>query len=127
MKLMKRMAWMLFMVLAVAAAGSTSSVGSQQSTPEIMRRKLDASQRLLGALVLAQFDNIKELSDELDSLSEFQSWFVLPTPEYALHTREFRESAKSMAAAATRKDVGAAFEAYTSMVGTCIKCHDYMD
>jgi hypothetical protein len=121
------MAWILFMVLAVTAAGSTTTASSQRSTPEIMHRKLDASQRLLGALVLAQFDNIKELSDELDSLAEFQSWFVLPTPEYALYTRELRESARSMAAAAMRKDVSAAYEAYTSMVGTCIQCHDYMD
>jgi cytochrome c553 len=127
MKVMKRMAWVLFLVLAVAAAGSTSLVGSQRSTAEIMHRKLDASQRLLGALVLAQYDNIAELGHELDSLAEFQSWFVLPTPEYALYTREFRDAAKSMTAAATRKDVGAAFEAYTSMVGTCIQCHDYMD
>ena len=123
---MKRIAWILFTALAVAAAGSTITVGSQQSTPEIMQRKLYESQELLSALVLAQFDDIKRHADQLDSLAEFQSWFVLPTPEYARHSREFREAAQIIAAAGERKDAATAFDAYVSLVGTCIACHDYI-
>ena len=123
---MKRLAWILFAAFAVAAAGSTTTVGSQQSTPEIMHRKLDASQQLLGALVLAQFDSVTELSNQLDSLSEFQNWFVLPTPEYAQYTRGFRQAAQTMAAAGTNRDIRAAYDAYTSMVGTCLQCHQYV-
>lgn len=123
---MKRMAWILFTVFAVAAAGSTTTVGSQRSTPEIMQRKLYESQQLLGALVLGQFDDIERHANQLDSLSEYQSWFVLPTPEYARHTREFREAAQIIAGAGASNDVAAAFDAYISLIGTCIQCHDYI-
>jgi len=126
MNVMKKATWVLSLALAIAASGSATVASPQRSTLEIMQRKLDASQQLLRALVLAQFDNIRELSAELDSLAEYQSWFVLPTPEYAQYTREFREAAKTMEAAGTSRDISTAYEAYTSMVGTCLQCHDYM-
>lgn len=124
--LMKRITWTLFLVFTMGAAGSTTTASSQRSTVEIMQRKLDASQQLLGALVTAQFDDIKALSDELDALAEFQSWFVLPTPEYAQYTREFRASAQVISAAGSRRDISGVYEGYTSMVGTCLQCHDYI-
>lgn len=126
MNWMKRTAWVSCLLFMVAPIGSATIASSQRSTPEIMQRKLDVSQQLLGALVQAQFDNITELSNELDSLAEFQSWFVLPTPEYAQYSREFREAAQRMSAAGTRREISSAYEAYTSMVGTCLQCHDYM-
>ena len=126
MNWMKRTVWISCLVVAVAAAGSTTTDGSQRSTPEIMQQKLIKSQQLLRALILADFDTIKELSDELDSLSEYQSWFVLPTPEYAQYTREFRQEAQAMALAGANRDLGTAYGAYTSMLGTCLQCHNYM-
>jgi len=123
---MKRMVWILVAAGAAVVTAGGAPAGLQQSTPEIMQRKLDKTQQLLRALVLAEFEGIETGGSELDSLAEFQSWFVLPTPEYARHTEEFREAAQGVARAGHERDIAAATEAYTSVVRKCVQCHEYM-
>jgi len=123
---MRRMVWILIAAGTVVVTAGNGPASLQQSTPEIMQRKLDKTQQLLRALVLAEFEGIETGGSELDSLAEFQSWFVLPTPEYARHSEEFREAAQSVARAGNERDMGAATEAYISLVEKCVQCHEYM-
>jgi cytochrome c553 len=103
-----------------------SQVGAQTSTREIMRQKLEHAEHLLQALVLAEFEEIVKYGTELDRLAELQSWYVLPTPEYAEHSKEFRASAQAAALAGKNRNLEAAADAYASMIRRCVGCHEYM-
>jgi cytochrome c553 len=91
-----------------------------------MQEKLVEAHQLLRALALGEFDGIEEHGNKLDSLAEFQRWFVLPTAEYAQHSGEFRKAAQAVAAAGKKKDLDAATDGYVSMVRKCVQCHEYM-
>lgn len=84
--------------------------GQPQSTPEIMAKKTDLTQQPLAAAVLEDFESIAEDGTELDYLAEFQSWFVLPTPEYAQHSKEFRAAVENIVAAGQERDSEAALK-----------------
>jgi hypothetical protein len=91
-----------------------------------MQQKLDEAQQLLRSVVLEEFDEIEEHANKLHSLAEFQRWFVLPTPEYAQHSREFREAARAVGEAGKNEELDVATDAYTTMVRKCVQCHEYM-
>jgi len=103
-----------------------SQVGAPTSTREIMRQKLEHAEHLLQALVRAEFEEIEKYATELDRLAELQSWYVLATPEYEEHSREFRAAAQAAALAGKSRDLEAAADAYTSMIQRCVGCHEYM-
>jgi hypothetical protein len=123
---MKSVLLILFAIGSFAAGADAVCGVSQKSTPEIMREKLDEVQQLLRAIVLGEFDGTEEHAKRLDSLAEFQRWFVLPTEEYAQHSREFRKAAEAVAAAGKKEDLGAATDGFISMVRKCVQCHEYM-
>jgi hypothetical protein len=103
-----------------------SQVGAQTSTREIMREKLEQAEHLLQALVLSEFEEIETYATELDRLAELQSWYVLPTPEYDEHSKEFRAAAQAAALAGKNRNLEAAADAYTSMIRRCVGCHEYL-
>jgi hypothetical protein len=91
-----------------------------------MHRKLQHTEHLLQALVFAEFAEIEKYGTELDRLAEQQMWFVLPTPEYAEFSQEFRAGAQAAALAGESGNLEAAAEAYGSMIRQCVGCHEYM-
>jgi hypothetical protein len=100
--------------------------GQQTSTREIMREKLEQAEHLLPALVLGEFEEIDKYATELERLAELQSWYVLPTPEYDEHSRAFRAAARAAALAGKNRNLEAAADAYASMIGRCVGCHEYL-
>ena len=126
MSRMSRTMLFFFAVGSAAWAADVARARPQQSTAGIMQQKMVEAQQLLEALVLKEFAKIEEHSTELYTLAEFQSWFVLPTPEYAQHSREFREAAQGVAEAGKKGQVEMATEAYMSLVRQCVQCHEYM-
>lgn len=123
MKVVRLAAMLAALSLVTITVGLLSG---QTSTPEIMRQKMDRAEKLLRSLVLAEFEGIEEHARELDRLAELQSWYVLPTPEYADHSKKFREAAQAAADAGKAKRVDESFEAYSAAIRECVDCHEYM-
>ena len=73
-----------------------------------------------------EFDGVADHANELHRLAELQSWYVLPTSEYAEHSKKFREAVQAVAAAGRSRDLDPSFEAYSSAVRQCVQCHEYM-
>ena len=119
-------AWFVATSSIGVATGMAQDDQEATSTQEIMREKLDHAQQLLSAIVLRDVDTVEEKSLRLHYLSEFQSWYVLPTAEYARHSEEFRAAAQDVAAAGRGKDAEASSDAYSSMVKKCVQCHGDM-
>jgi cytochrome c553 len=122
--------WTLVMAtLLIGFSPGLSHVQDEQqatSTPEIMQEKLDRAQILLEAVVLRDYPTVIEQAERLRYLSEFQSWFVLPTPEYAQHSEEFRAAAKAAVEAGTDENAEGVSASYFAMVDECVQCHEYL-
>ena len=62
----------------------------------------------------------------LACLTRYESWFALPTSEYARESREFREAALEVADAGAKKDLDIASDAFAAMFKKCVQCHRYV-
>src|SRR5215475_4536023 len=93
---------------------------------KLMQKKLTHSQKLLEGIVLSDFDKIAENAQELIMISKAVEWRVLKTPQYEMHSNEFRRSAESVAQAAKNKNVEAATLAYMDMTMVCVRCHKHV-
>jgi len=51
---------------------------------------------------------------------------VINTPEYLMHSREFRRAAERMRDAAKQKNLDAAALAYMQMTLKCVECHKHV-
>jgi hypothetical protein len=93
---------------------------------ELMKRKLESSQKVLEGVVVNDFDKIRKNADELISISKQAEWKVLKTPEYELFSNEFRRNAGDLVQKAKEKNLDGAALAYVDLTLTCVKCHKYV-
>jgi len=109
-------------------AGVLATVSTAKDTPtaEVMRAKLDHSQRLLRGLAVQDFDGLAADSRRLAELGRAGGWYVLQMPEYDLFLTEFRRSAERLAKAAGEKNIDGATLAYNQMTVSCVACHKYI-
>jgi hypothetical protein len=119
--------WILA-VLAVAAL--VPALPGDDKKPaglaDLMQRKLKYSQKALEGIALNDYDKIAESATELIAVSQAADWKVLKSPEYQLHSNDFRRSAESMRRMANAKNVDGAALAYVDMTLTCVKCHKHV-
>jgi cytochrome c556 len=102
--------------------------GSAQLTrlDELMRQKLEHSQGLLEAVVLADHVTAERLANELIRLSDVSIWSPLQTPEYLHYAADFREAAKVLIAEAGARNIDGVSLAYMEMTLTCVQCHKHV-
>ncbi|MCS7014713.1 MAG: hypothetical protein NZM42_01175 [Gemmatales bacterium] len=93
---------------------------------QLMKRKMEAAQKILEGLALAQFDTVITNAEALIFISRQASFRVLPTPEYELHSNEFRRVAGEIANKAREKNLDGATLQYMDMTLTCVKCHKHV-
>jgi hypothetical protein len=92
----------------------------------IMQRKLIHAQRVLEGIALGDFDKIGDHAKELMDLSKRAEFGVLKTPQYVLHTNEFRRAVEDMQKGVKTKNLDAAALAYVDMTMSCVKCHKHV-
>jgi cytochrome c556 len=119
------------LVATLALLGPTVALAQEPppvrlSRAEVMKQKLDASQKLLQALALENYEQIGANSQRLSLLTLESSWHVLQTPEYRRESEEFRRAADSITAAARDKNVDGATLAYVQATMKCVHCHKYL-
>ena len=93
---------------------------------ELMQRKLAASQKVLEGIALNDFDKIGKQADELIAVSKQTEWRVLKTPQFELHSNDFRRIADNLAKNAKDKNLDGAALSYVELTLTCVKCHKYV-
>ncbi len=125
---MKKLA--LFMaMLALAVVFAIPSRGISQpptGVEKLMVQKLKHSQHVLKGLCIEDFEMIADNAEELAAISKATTWNVFQTPEYAIHSAEFRRVVKNLAAAAEEKNLDGATLAYVAMTVKCVNCHKYV-
>ena len=96
------------------------------SPKPFMQRKLVHAQKVLEAIALEDYRGIEHHAQQLSLLSQAATWNVINTPEYLMHSREFRRAAERMRDAAKQKNLDAAALAYMQMTLKCVECHKHV-
>jgi len=92
----------------------------------LMRKKLEHSQKILEGIALNDFDKIARNGEDLIQLSKQAEFMVLKTPQYEVHSNDFRRNAETLVQAAKAKNGDAATLAYMDLTLSCVKCHKHV-
>lgn len=114
----------LAMVLALPV--DAGNVEVQDKVREVMMKKLQHAQKVLEGIALNDFERIVKNGDDLIDLSKQAEWRALKTPQYELHSNEFRRSAETLVKAAREKNLDGATLAYVELTMNCVRCHKYV-
>lgn len=110
--------------------GIASLAASQQpvklSRAELMKQKLQASEKILEGLALEDYDAILQQSQRISLLTLEESWNVLQTVDYRRESEEFRRAVDAVSTAAKQKNLDGAALAYMQMTLNCVRCHKYL-
>jgi hypothetical protein len=100
--------------------------GLTKELNDLMRRKLDNSQKILEGIALSDFDTIAKHAEDLIAVSEQAQWQVLETPEYRAHSNNLRRTAAVLIQKSKEKNVDGTVLAYLDLTMTCVKCHKHL-
>jgi hypothetical protein len=94
-----------------------------ETSREIMWRKLDLSHNVLDALALDDFEALEAYAEDLEALGAAGFLFILDTDEYRIQAQEFRAAARALRRAAQEENTEAGALAYVDLTLRCIRCH----
>lgn len=104
----------------------TPSSGQLPPLDELMRSKLDHTQRLLEAVVLREHVTVERYASELLLLSDATTWTSLQSDEYMRYAFDFQDSAQELMEAARLGDEDGVALAFSELVLGCGDCHAYV-
>jgi hypothetical protein len=129
---MRTLTYAIVVLLLTVVFPSVTGYGDEQKNEppkrvrDLMRKKLENSQKVLEGIAVNDFKLIAKHAEELIDLSKEAEWKVLKTPQYEIHSNEFRRSAETLIKNAKDKNLDAAALTYMEMTLTCVRCHKYV-
>jgi len=93
---------------------------------EFMRKKLEASNKILEGLALEDTDLIKEGASQLAEMSHTEKWLVSQDPMYKQFSNEFRRNALKLVEAANDRNIDRAALRWMDTTMSCIECHRFV-
>lgn len=117
---------LLSIALLAGVAATIAPNEPKITTREIMKLKLESSQKVLEGIAVENFAAISANAQKLAVLSQAAGWQARQTPEYKQYTAEFRRHAEALQKAARDENVDAASVAYFQLTISCVNCHRHM-
>jgi hypothetical protein len=123
---MNRNIRLLVAVLLISfTAGPTSSAQTAR-TKQIMRAKLDHSQKILEAVVTSDWQLLERESRDMALVVQDPAWTSLVMPEYIRHSEAFLRATNDLTEAAKLRDLESASLGLISLTASCVSCHRYL-
>ena len=121
---MKKHLSILLAVLFVAS-GASVLVRSQThpTTQTLMKAKTGYAHRLLDAVVLEEFEVMKDQAFRLKAVAETADWNVATSPAFVRESEAFIRASDRLLEAAREEDGDAAALAYVDVTLSCVHCH----
>jgi hypothetical protein len=113
-------------VLLVALTAGPSSLAQTARMKQVMRSKLDHSQRILEAVVTSNWQLLDRESREMALVVRDPAWSSLAMPEYVRHSEAFLRATDDLTAAAKLRDLESASLGFISLTTSCVSCHRYL-
>lgn len=120
-----------FLLLAVAVLSLAGWIGiataqTSRATREVMRTKLDHSQKALEGVTAGDFEILLAAAKKLKALGNAQDWPNFDNPEYQEHKANFRRSVNALERGAVEANLDSATLAYVRMTMNCVECHRFV-
>ena len=109
-----------------ALLGLAPSPSQGPALNNVMREKLEHTQKILEAVVTSDWVALEAHSRELERLTDDPRWTVLKYPEYARHSAAFRQAVRDLHTAAAQRDLENTPKAYVAVTLKCVGCHRYL-
>jgi hypothetical protein len=113
-------------VLLITLTAVPSSSAQNARLQQIMRAKLDHSQRILEAVVTSNWTLLDRESRSMATVVRNPDWSVLATPEYVRHSEAFLRATDDLIEAAKLRDLERASLGFISLSASCVNCHRYL-
>jgi len=123
---MNRIKTILAAILLLALPLVNGHGDEPRKVPELMQRKLTASQKILEGVAIGDYKLIARHADELIQISKEAEWKVIKTAQYEVHSSDFRRTAEELIKNAKDKNLDAAALTYVDLTLGCVKCHKYV-
>lgn len=91
-----------------------------------MRKKLDASSKILEGLTTEDVELIRSGADSLQEMSRAELWNVLTDEDFREFNRDFRASVRKLKEAAEKENFDNATLQWIDSVKACVECHKYV-
>lgn len=122
--------FMSIFVLSMVSHQAPSQEGKKKpeekpAPSKLMLAKLKQAQLILDGMATNNFDKIIAACEELMTISKAAEFRALKTPEYEVHTNNFRRSLEVMIAKAKDKNLDGVTLGYVDMTFTCVRCHQH--
>ena len=119
---------LLLTVGALALAGwiGIATAQTSRATREVMRTKLDHSQKALEGVTAGDFEILLAAAKKLKALGSAQDWPNFDNPEYQEHKANFRRSVNALERGAVEANLDSATLAYVRMTMNCVECHRFV-
>lgn len=111
------------LVLGLALTVAVGQTKRNRAAKELMREKLELSQKILEGLALEDFDTIATRGRRLSAMTKEADWRLFENPEYDQQSVMFRRQVDALTKAAKDKNLDAATLAYVRMTMNCVDCH----
>jgi hypothetical protein len=98
----------------------------EKKVAALMQQKLRDAQKVLEGVAIGDFDLIESNADDLLRVSKQAEWHIVKTPQYEMHSNEFRRAAETLGQKARDKNLDGASLAYVEMTLTCVRCHKHV-
>lgn len=122
MKNTYRLSLVLVLVALAGEAGTAQTVRLNQ----VMRAKLQHSQRILEAVVTSNWPLLENESKALVQITRDPAWSVLQFPEYVRHTSAFVRATDDLIESARLRDLEGASLGFVALSTSCVSCHRYL-
>lgn len=116
----------IFLAMIPLLSGHAQEPKKELKVPGLMQKKLEHAQKVLEGIAVNDFDKILKGSEELIDISKKAEWRVLKTPQYEVHSNEFRRIADGLQKNARARNLDGAALSYVDLTLTCVKCHKYV-
>ncbi len=122
----KRLLILAIGALAVAGWIGIAAAQSSRATREVMRTKLDHSQKALEGVTAGDFETLLAAARKLKALGNAPDWPNFDSPEYQEHKANFRRSVNALERGAAEANLDSATLAYVRMTMNCVECHRFV-
>jgi hypothetical protein len=122
-----RLRWFTrLMVAIVVIAAPIAFAADSVELKSFMRKKLDASSKILEGLTVEDADLIRKGAASLLEMSKAEQWNVLLDEDYREYNREFRSLIRKLDKAAESNNFDNALLQWLDATKACIDCHQHV-
>ncbi len=112
--------------LVLAATAATASSAQAPRVKQVMRAKLDHSQRILEAVVTSNWTLLDRESREMGLVIRDPAWQSMVMPEFIRYSEAFVRATEDLTEAAKTRDLERASLGLVSLTTSCVNCHRYL-